>query len=79
MSGSLIGFCSAVGALGGVGINLALRESYLSTGTETFAYWTFLGSYVVAALLTWMMYVRKQISPSGLPVTKSRIRSSHRV
>ena len=46
MSGSLIGFCSAVGALGGVGINLALRESYLTTGTETFAYWTFLGSYV---------------------------------
>ena len=29
MSGSLIGICSAVGALGGVGINLALRESYL--------------------------------------------------
>ena len=72
MSGSLIGFCSAVGALGGVGINLALRESYLTTGTETFAYWTFLGSYVVAALLTWMMYVRKQISPSALPVTKSQ-------
>lgn len=72
MSGSLIGFCSAVGALGGVGINLALRESYLTTGTETFAYWTFLGSYVVAALLTWMMYVRKPISPSGLPVTKSQ-------
>ena len=66
MSGSLIGFCSAVGALGGVGINLALRESYLSTGTETFAYWMFLGSYVVAAILTWMMYVRKPISPSGL-------------
>ena len=35
MSGSLIGFCAAVGALGGVGINLALRESYLSSGTET--------------------------------------------
>ena len=34
-SGSLIGVCSAVGALGGVGINLALRESYLTTGTET--------------------------------------------
>jgi NNP family nitrate/nitrite transporter-like MFS transporter len=35
MSGSLIGFCRAVGALGGVGINLALRESYLDSGTET--------------------------------------------
>jgi MFS transporter, NNP family, nitrate/nitrite transporter len=59
MSGSLIGVCSAVGALGGVGINLALRESYLSSGTETSAYWLFLASYLVAALLTWAMYVRR--------------------
>jgi MFS transporter, NNP family, nitrate/nitrite transporter len=59
MSGSLIGVCSAVGALGGVGINLALRESYLSSGTETSAYWLFLASYLVAALLTWTMYVRR--------------------
>jgi MFS transporter, NNP family, nitrate/nitrite transporter len=72
MSGSLIGLCAAVGALGGVGINLALRESYLSTGTETSAYWMFLGSYVVAAILTWMMYVRRPVSagpagPAGVP------------
>lgn len=59
MSGSLIGICSAVGALGGVGINLALRQSYLSTGTETSAYWAFLASYVVAAIMTWMVYVRR--------------------
>jgi NNP family nitrate/nitrite transporter-like MFS transporter len=72
MSGSLIGFCAAVGALGGVGINLALRESYLSTGTETSAYWMFLGCYAVAAILTWMMYVRRPVSagpagPAGVP------------
>jgi MFS transporter, NNP family, nitrate/nitrite transporter len=59
MSGSLIGICSAVGALGGVGINLALRESYLSSGTETSAYWLFLASYFAAALLTWARYVRR--------------------
>jgi MFS transporter, NNP family, nitrate/nitrite transporter len=67
MSGSLIGFCSAVGALGGVGINLALRESYLNSGTETSAYWTFLASYVVAAILTWMLYVRRQVSAPSEP------------
>lgn len=67
MSGSLIGFCSAVGALGGVGINLALRESYLHSGTETSAYWTFLVSYVFAAWLTWVMYVRRP----GTPVTQN--------
>lgn len=36
-SGALIGVCSAVGALGGVGINLSLRQSYLSTGAGTSA------------------------------------------
>ena len=74
MSGALIGFCSAVGALGGVGINLALRESYLSSGTgnsATSAYWMFLGSYVVAAILTGVMYVRRQISSAGLPETET--------
>lgn len=66
-SGSLIGICSAVGALGGVGINLALRQSYLSTGTETSAYWGFLASYVVAAIMTWMVYVRRPVSAPDLP------------
>jgi NNP family nitrate/nitrite transporter-like MFS transporter len=67
MSGSLIGFCAAVGALGGVGINLALRESYLSSGAETSAYWLFLASYAVAALLTWTVYVRRPVSASSVP------------
>jgi NNP family nitrate/nitrite transporter-like MFS transporter len=67
MSGSLIGICSAVGALGGVAINLALRESYLRSGTETSAYWLFLASYLVAAILTWMLYVRRPVSAPTLP------------
>jgi NNP family nitrate/nitrite transporter-like MFS transporter len=66
-SGALIGTCSAVGALGGVGINLALRQSYLSSGTETSAYWLFLASYVVAAILTWIMYVRRPVSAPRVP------------
>ena len=64
MGGSLIGFCSAVGALGGVGINLALRESYLRNGTETSAYWLFLASYVVAAVMTWMPASRRSSTSS---------------
>lgn len=66
-SGSLIGICSAVGALGGVGINLALRQSYLQTGTETGAYWLFLASYVISAMLTWVMYVRRPVSAPTVP------------
>ena len=66
-SGALIGVCSAVGALGGVGINLELRQSYLSSGTETSAYWAFLASYVIGAILTWMMYVRQPVSARSVP------------
>ena len=58
MSGALIGFAGAVGALGGVGINLALRQSYLSSGSATPAFWIFLVFYVLASVVTWGMYVR---------------------
>ncbi|OBA60396.1 MFS transporter [Mycobacterium sp. 1100029.7] len=68
-SGSLIGICSAVGALGGVGINLALRESYLRSGTETGAYWLFLTSYIVAAILTWLRYMRRPAPAATTPDT----------
>ncbi|MBS9533339.1 NarK/NasA family nitrate transporter [Mycobacterium sp. M1] len=57
-SGALIGFSTAVGALGGVGINLTLRQSYASTHTETPAFWIFLAAYAIAAALTWVMYLR---------------------
>jgi NNP family nitrate/nitrite transporter-like MFS transporter len=66
-SGSLIGICSAAGALGGVVINMAPRESYLPSGTETSAYWLFLTSYVVAAILTWTMYMRRPASAPDVP------------
>ncbi|KAA8964253.1 MFS transporter [Mycobacterium sp.] len=59
-SGTLIGFAGAFGALGGVGINMALRQSYASTGTETPAFWIFLMCYIGATLLAWVRYVRPQ-------------------
>ena len=59
MSGALIGFAGAVGALGGVAINLVLRQSYLSSGSATTAFWVFTGYYVAAAVLTWARYVRQ--------------------
>jgi NNP family nitrate/nitrite transporter-like MFS transporter len=42
-----------------VGINLALRESFVATGTMTSAFWIFWAFYVFAALLTWITYVRR--------------------
>ncbi|MDP7703524.1 MULTISPECIES: NarK/NasA family nitrate transporter [unclassified Mycobacterium] len=59
ISGVVIGFVAGLGSLGGVGINLALRQSYLSTGSETCAFWIFMCYYAAAGLLTWAAYVRR--------------------
>lgn len=58
MSGALIGFAGALGALGAMGINLVLRQSYLSTGTAAPAFCVFLICYIGAAALAWLRYVR---------------------
>src|SRR5579875_499921 len=65
MSGALIGFAGAIGALGGVGINLALRQSYLSNGSATAAFWAFVSFYVGASNLTWVRYVRRPVWASA--------------
>lgn len=59
MSGALIGFAGAVGALGGVFINIVLRMSYVSDAkSATNAFWVFLGFYVVCAIVTWFVFLR---------------------
>ncbi|MDP7727307.1 MULTISPECIES: NarK/NasA family nitrate transporter [Mycobacterium] len=63
ISGVVIGFVTSVGALGGVGINLALRASYQSTGAGTEAFWIFMCCYAAAAALTWQAYVRRAVTP----------------
>ncbi|MGB3896067.1 MFS transporter [Mycolicibacter sinensis] len=69
-SGALIGFATAVGALGGVAINLTLRQAWAATGSETPAFWIFLATYCAAAALTWVMYVRRP--PRMRPGTSPR-------
>ncbi|WP_068186812.1 nitrate/nitrite transporter [Mycobacterium sp. UM_CSW] len=59
MSGAVIGIVAAVGTLGGVLINLALRQSYLTTGSETTAFCFFLLCYLIGSGLTWWVYVRR--------------------
>ncbi len=58
-SGALIGFVGAVGTLGGVGINMALRTSYATTASATTAFWVFLAFYVVCAAVTWTVFLRR--------------------
>lgn len=67
MSGALIGFAGAVGALGGVFINIVLRMSYVSDAkSATNAFWVFLGFYVVCAVVTWFVFLRmRSAAPTG--------------
>ncbi|WP_374111114.1 nitrate/nitrite transporter [Nocardia sp. JCM 34519.1] len=62
MSGALIGFAGAVGAFGGVLINMVLRASYASTKSATNAFWVFLVFYAACAVLTWAVFLRR---PTG--------------
>lgn len=73
MSGALIGLAGAIGALGGVGVNLALRQAYSSSGTATAAFLTFALCYVAAAVLTWAVYVRRPVwaAVSAVPEASS--------
>jgi NNP family nitrate/nitrite transporter-like MFS transporter len=67
MSGAVIGITGAIGGLGGVAINLALRSSYLVDGTATIAFWDFAAFYAFAVLVTARFYVRL---PSGDAVVR---------
>ncbi|MGV9341173.1 nitrate/nitrite transporter [Streptomyces sp. NPDC003688] len=55
---ALIGFAGAVGAFGGVLVNIAFRQSFLSVGNGDAAYVAFLAAYAVCAGVTWAAYVR---------------------
>ncbi|MEU6093254.1 nitrate/nitrite transporter [Streptomyces sp. NPDC047079] len=62
LSGASMGLIGAVGALGGVAINLAFRQSFLSYGSGTGAFVAFLAFYGVAFAVTWAVYLRR---PAG--------------
>ncbi|MFE1194687.1 nitrate/nitrite transporter [Streptomyces olivaceoviridis] len=59
LSGASMGLIGAVGALGGVGINLAFRQSFLSYGSGTGAFVAFLAYYGVCFAVTWAVYLRR--------------------
>ena len=58
MSHAVIGIAGAVGAFGGVLVNVAFRQSFLSDGTGNAAYITFIAYYVICAAITWTVYLR---------------------
>jgi NNP family nitrate/nitrite transporter-like MFS transporter len=59
MAGALIGIAGAVGALGGVGVNLAFRQSFAATKSGTPAVVGFLAFYALCFIVTWVVYLRR--------------------
>ncbi|HKT02362.1 MAG TPA: nitrate/nitrite transporter [Rugosimonospora sp.] len=58
LSGALIGIAGAVGAFGGVLVNVAFRQSFLTYHTGAAAYLAFIACYAVCFLVTWAVYLR---------------------
>jgi len=63
-AGALIGIAGAIGAFGGVLVNLAFRQSFLATKSADSAYIAFIAFYAVCFLVTWFVYIRE--SPKKL-------------
>ncbi|HEX8626819.1 MAG TPA: nitrate/nitrite transporter [Catenuloplanes sp.] len=65
LAGALIGIAGAVGAFGGVLVNVAFRQSFLTYQTADAAYIGFIAFYGLCFLVTWLVYLRP--SRSRLP------------
>jgi NNP family nitrate/nitrite transporter-like MFS transporter len=59
-AGAVIGIAGAVGGLGGVLVNIAFRQSFLTQGTGDAAYLAFLAYYVLCLAVTWGVYLRRR-------------------
>ncbi|MBD0673223.1 MFS transporter [Streptomyces sp. CBMA156] len=57
---ALIGLAGAVGAFGGVLVNLAFRQSFLAGGNGDAAYTGFLLVYAGCSVLTWAVWLRRR-------------------
>ncbi|MDQ3153665.1 MAG: NarK/NasA family nitrate transporter [Actinomycetota bacterium] len=62
LAAALIGIAGAVGALGGVFINVAFRFSFASYGTGTAAFVGFLAFYALCVAVTWRVYLRRPVA-----------------
>jgi NNP family nitrate/nitrite transporter-like MFS transporter len=75
LSGASMGLIGAVGALGGVGINLAFRQSFLSYGSGTGAFVTFLAFYAACFAVTWAVYLRRPAGAKAPAATASEAKA----
>jgi NNP family nitrate/nitrite transporter-like MFS transporter len=59
LSGAVIGIAGAIGAFGGVLVNLAFRQSFLTYQTADAAYLAFIAFYALCVAVTWAVYMRQ--------------------
>nr|MDP9168669.1 MFS transporter [Actinomycetota bacterium] len=58
MANAVIGIAGSVGAFGGVLVNIAFRQSFLTYKTGDAAYIGFIAFYVACLAVTWLVYLR---------------------
>jgi NNP family nitrate/nitrite transporter-like MFS transporter len=58
-AGALIGIAGAIGAFGGVLVNIAFRQSFLHNKNGNAAYVSFIVFYGLCFALTWLVYLRR--------------------
>jgi NNP family nitrate/nitrite transporter-like MFS transporter len=68
LSGAVIGIAGSIGALGGLFINLAFRQSFLTTKSGDAAFWGFLAFYGLCVAVTYAVYLRPV--PAAQPTTR---------
>jgi NNP family nitrate/nitrite transporter-like MFS transporter len=59
LSGAVIGIAGGIGALGGVFINVAFRQAFLTEKSGVPAFWSFLAFYAVCVAVTYVVYLRR--------------------
>ena len=59
-AGALIGLAGAIGALGGVLVNLAFRQSFLTLKNGDGAYVAFIAFYAICFVVTWAVFIRRR-------------------
>jgi NNP family nitrate/nitrite transporter-like MFS transporter len=57
LANAVIGIAGAVGAFGGVLVNIAFRQSFLAYSTGDAAYLAFIAFYLVCTVVTWVVYL----------------------
>jgi MFS transporter, NNP family, nitrate/nitrite transporter len=58
LANAVIGIAGAIGAFGGVLVNVAFRQSFLATRSGNPAYIGFIAFYMICLAVTWLAYLR---------------------